>query len=272
MDFCGGCCIADENKEVIVGIKAESVPGRQKKVVEVEANKENVQKSAVVSSPKQVDCLAEKPVSLTEAKTVQASKPPFPLKEEAPTPSAPSQDALPAPRRRTMNVSLTKGSGQELGLDVDFADKVLLKVVKIKPGLVEEWNKAHPEDALRPKDEIVSVNGKSGNADELVKEISSSQKLELMVRRSNEIDITIVKAFAEQPIGLDIDGSAVKVLKVKDGPMRKYNESLQAGEEVLRVGVGDKLVKVNDATSVAEIVKELKAKQHLSLRVLKSGS
>merc|ERR1712046_40946 len=46
-----------------------------------------------------------------------------------------------------------------LGLDVDWKDGKTLYVKGIKPGVVQQWNKDRPTEAVSPGDRVIAING-----------------------------------------------------------------------------------------------------------------
>lgn len=73
---------------------------------------------------------------------------------------------------------------RRLGLDADWSDGKSLYVKAILSGAIEDWNQMHPgEDAVRPGDRIVAVNGSAGNAQAMVQECRDRLTLQLLVRR-----------------------------------------------------------------------------------------
>jgi len=69
-----------------------------------------------------------------------------------------------------------------LGFDVtpDLSLKHLL-ITKMSSGLIEIWNSAHPEAAVKPGDLIIEVNGQKGLAVNLMKQIIQKQMLTMKI-------------------------------------------------------------------------------------------
>lgn len=55
-------------------------------------------------------------------------------------------------------VTLERRNNETLGLRLQPRQNVL-KVLEVKEGLVQTWNDNRPEEALKPEDRIVDVNG-----------------------------------------------------------------------------------------------------------------
>lgn len=69
-----------------------------------------------------------------------------------------------------------------LGIDVDTTQGLALLVDAVTGGLVEEWNRLHPDLQVRAGDQIVEVNGISGDAQAIFKECRHAQHLEMRIR------------------------------------------------------------------------------------------
>ena len=48
---------------------------------------------------------------------------------------------------------------QELGMGVRLHIKGCVEILYVKSGLIDEWNRRHPDVMVRPGDELLSVNG-----------------------------------------------------------------------------------------------------------------
>ncbi|CAE6916336.1 Tmtc4 [Symbiodinium natans] len=69
-----------------------------------------------------------------------------------------------------------------LGIDVDLTDGLGVVVEQVNPGLIRDWNQAHPELTLQRGDRIMKVNGIS-NATEITEICKKEDELELTVSR-----------------------------------------------------------------------------------------
>mmetsp|Transcript_73713 Transcript_73713/g.159517 ORF Transcript_73713/g.159517 Transcript_73713/m.159517 type:complete len:156 (+) Transcript_73713:31-498(+) len=73
--------------------------------------------------------------------------------------------------------------GGTLGVDVDLTDGKCLLIESISgEGIISNWNKNHPDQPVRPRDAVVEVNGKRGNAQELARACLQKDKLEIVLR------------------------------------------------------------------------------------------
>mmetsp|Transcript_2528 Transcript_2528/g.6375 ORF Transcript_2528/g.6375 Transcript_2528/m.6375 type:complete len:169 (+) Transcript_2528:122-628(+) len=133
------------------------------------------------------------------AKESTAEPPPPPPKESAPSPPAkeeasPAQaEAAPAKmgaapaKASTSDFKITvekSGAGSRIGLDtVARKTPPALKIKKVKPGLVSEWNVAHPEYEVKQEDLILEVNGECSDVEKMYNAIAENSKLTLLISR-----------------------------------------------------------------------------------------
>mmetsp|Transcript_99665 Transcript_99665/g.277565 ORF Transcript_99665/g.277565 Transcript_99665/m.277565 type:complete len:141 (-) Transcript_99665:214-636(-) len=83
------------------------------------------------------------------------------------------------------NITLKKTADEpRLGVDVDLTDNVCLLVDKVNDGLIMNWNKEHPDKAVKVNDKIVSVNGTRGDAHKMTEVCKESDDLEMVIQRS----------------------------------------------------------------------------------------
>jgi len=119
----------------------------------------------------------------------------------APMFEVPPLDEEPQPPKDTMNqpdlltpeleakvakqikVKVVSSRGQKMGVGLDSEDGKTLKITKISPGLIEEWNIANPTSIVAIGDLIVSVNGRSDTSNVLVEEIQKGGELQLVVAK-----------------------------------------------------------------------------------------
>lgn len=77
-------------------------------------------------------------------------------------------------------VTLEKSDSFEpLGIDIVPQSESSLRVKRIKPGLVKEWNDNNADKEILPGQYIVGVNGKRGSAEEILRTIAKGKQLEL---------------------------------------------------------------------------------------------
>jgi len=109
------------------------------------------------------------------------------MDEEMVKAASPLADASPPASTGKKNgwaITVTKThGGPRLGVDVDLSDGVCLLIDKVNDGLICEWNKANPDKEVRKDDRVVSVNGTSGNAQELAEVCKRDDVLQMVVER-----------------------------------------------------------------------------------------
>mmetsp|Transcript_103951 Transcript_103951/g.291164 ORF Transcript_103951/g.291164 Transcript_103951/m.291164 type:complete len:126 (-) Transcript_103951:72-449(-) len=95
-----------------------------------------------------------------------------------------SEPVLSAVSPRTSTMVLRKARADEkLGIDLT---ELSLTVVRIRPGLVQAWNDAHPDSQVMPGDCIVSVNGVRGDPAAVMNLLVSTEgELVLIIARSD---------------------------------------------------------------------------------------
>ncbi|CAJ1359111.1 unnamed protein product [Effrenium voratum] len=84
-------------------------------------------------------------------------------------------------------VTVTIGSNR-LGVDADWSDGKTLYIKAILAGAVSDWNKENPTLAVQPGDRVISVNGVSGDAQAMVREIKDRSLLQLLFQKGGEKD------------------------------------------------------------------------------------
>mmetsp|Transcript_66468 Transcript_66468/g.188703 ORF Transcript_66468/g.188703 Transcript_66468/m.188703 type:complete len:147 (+) Transcript_66468:78-518(+) len=81
-------------------------------------------------------------------------------------------------------IALDKTQGQRLGIDVDHQDGSTLLIEYINGGLVEAWNRDHPDRAVRQGDRIVEVNNIHDDVVQMVESCKQHTVLHMRVRRA----------------------------------------------------------------------------------------
>ncbi|CAJ1333011.1 unnamed protein product [Effrenium voratum] len=125
-----------------------------------------------------------------EGQTVEALASPVERLSDKPklagSDEAKEAEAMASPRNdREFEVVIEKSpDDQRIGLDISVVGGKVLKVWKIKDGLVNEWNKtAPPDQQVRSGDAVVAVNGKRGSADQLLEQVSKGRKVTILCSR-----------------------------------------------------------------------------------------
>lgn len=75
-----------------------------------------------------------------------------------------------------------------MGCDIDHQDgQTMLVETIIEGGLMDLWNRAHPDERVMPGDKIFGVNGLFGDVMEIIGECTKMQLLELRIRRVRSV-------------------------------------------------------------------------------------
>merc|ERR1719247_2850457 len=89
-------------------------------------------------------------------------------KKEEPAPTTDENNAAAAGNKSEFTITLRKTpENNRLGLTVDIANSVCMVVDKVNGGLLAAWNQTHTDLEVKPGDQIITVNGQSGDAVEL---------------------------------------------------------------------------------------------------------
>lgn len=83
---------------------------------------------------------------------------------------------------------LEKGPDEKLGVDLEWRTGNSLKIISVKEGLVQAWNKENPAQMIEAGDLIIELNGMSGDSRKLVKEILTAKRLVLRVQKGTHRD------------------------------------------------------------------------------------
>lgn len=86
--------------------------------------------------------------------------------------------------RETFQVVLIKtSSNSRLGIGIDTADPNHVIIDKVGPGMVEDWNKEHPDQQVGHGDEIIAINGARGDPVEMSEAAQKADTLTVEVAR-----------------------------------------------------------------------------------------
>merc|ERR1719401_1748352 len=88
-------------------------------------------------------------------------------------------------RFKEITIRLVKPpGGGKLGATVSFdtSNGTYLEIDTIDGGIMTLWNKVHPDKEVKAGDKILSINGHSGNANELAEALKSDTILDLVVQ------------------------------------------------------------------------------------------
>lgn len=151
-----------------------------------------------------------------------------------------------------IEVSLSKRSGQSLGLVLVSVDGKELVVHIIKPGLVEEWNTSCDLlQCIKVGDSIVGVNGVRDDAKRMLSLLKSESSFKLAVdpyvlNVCNTFQARLIRSESTKVVGLKIgspSGEFLRVLQIRSGLAKIWNESTDPTE--LQILPGTKIIDVN---------------------------
>jgi len=153
------------------------------------------------------------------------------------------------PTKLEFEVTLAK-NGDELGIDVLQPDPGTLLVNNIKAGPMMSWNQMHPDLSVRPGDRIFAVNGLTGSAEDLIREVRNNEMLILGIRRIMWMEIQLKKEPGGK-LGIDVAQHAdhLRILRLRPGPFLDWNNESTFDRQVR---VSDKIVEVNGARGSAQ--------------------
>jgi len=83
-------------------------------------------------------------------------------------------------------VTVSISGSNRLGVDADWSDGKTLYIKAILAGAVSDWNKENPTKAVQPGDRVISVNGVTGDAQAMVREIKDRNLLLLLFQKASD--------------------------------------------------------------------------------------
>merc|ERR1719210_574613 len=94
------------------------------------------------------------------------------------------------PQYKEFTITINKGDDPtaKIGLDITRSDdgQPCLKIKKVKPGHIMNWNETHPEQAVQQDDLIIKVNDECGSSENLLERIAKDDKLVITMNRVNK--------------------------------------------------------------------------------------
>eukprot|EP00913_Durusdinium_trenchii_P012136 g11398.t2 len=116
-------------------------------------------------------------------------------------------------------VTVSISGSNRLGVDADWSDGKTLYIKAILAGAVSDWNKENPAKAVQPGDRVISVNGVSGDAQAMVREIKDRSLLQLLFQKAGdekpeEPEPVPVPGVARAGMPLDIPGMPPRTVDV----------------------------------------------------------
>jgi len=172
------------------------------------------------------------------------------------------------------NISLTKDPKAAIGLDFDTQDENMVYVADIKPGPVQFYNlNVKPSEQLKPGYFIVEANGFSGQAAQLIEVMKKETMLHLLIRRSTEMTVSIIKKDKKTPLGMEfhskMTGNHMMILDITDGPVYQWNVT----HPQLEIKCGDRIVAVNGQKGKAnDLLKKMKGLAQFQMTIVRPVS
>jgi len=84
-------------------------------------------------------------------------------------------------------VTVDKSGGGALGIDVDLSGKTSVLIEAVRPGLIANWNSAHPKEAVKSGDILVDCNGERDDCEKIVGQCKNANVLKMLISRSKEV-------------------------------------------------------------------------------------
>mmetsp|Transcript_127309 Transcript_127309/g.249479 ORF Transcript_127309/g.249479 Transcript_127309/m.249479 type:complete len:130 (+) Transcript_127309:126-515(+) len=127
------------------------------------------------------NCCASEEVKAAQKDITEKSAPPKSAEDVVPSVKA---GAGKGASKKEWTIKLEKKGGKKLGIDVDLSVGDSLVVESITDGLMQDWNKANPDKAVKEADQIVAVNGTRGKSEELAGVCQKDDVLEMVIVRN----------------------------------------------------------------------------------------
>merc|ERR1712060_151948 len=88
---------------------------------------------------------------------------------------------------KQFTITIDKGDdpGAKIGLDITRNDEgqPCLKIKKVKPGHIMNWNQNQPDQPIQPDDLIIKVNDECESSEKLLERIAKDDKLVIVIKR-----------------------------------------------------------------------------------------
>lgn len=145
-------------------------------------------------------------------------------------------------------------------------NRTTVKIIDIHSEQLQTWNDNNPKRAVKAGDHFVSVNGVAVfNAHTLKEELRKARRLHIKFRVGCDKTV-MVDGTSGQSYGIGINNkclpTALIVDTIDEGLVRSWNHQ----NPWAAVFPGDRIVEVNKARHVSDMIKELRKKQLLVLK------
>lgn len=173
----------------------------------------------------------------------------------------------PLPKPFEFRATIERKPGIILGFELDLLDGVRAQVCTIRPGVVEDYNKAGAgEEAIKTTDYIVEVNGAKGKAQDLYRKLKKGEgAIDLLLRRCPTYIVRV-----QQKVK---DGSLIDTLKrAREGvsllllEVHDVFKDWNAANPLRNVRKHDRILEVNGVSmNTTKMLEELQDAIHLVL-------
>jgi len=114
-------------------------------------------------------------------------------------------------------------------------------VKKPRGEALRQWHQLNPSRIVRDGDEIIAVNGKYGDPDCLINELTAGNQVDIEITLRRQTTVTVDLTLSG-PLGLHLEPDTLAVKQISYGVLSARNQTCKPSEEILE---GDILVEVN---------------------------
>jgi len=153
----------------------------------------------------------------------------------------------PAGPMAEFDITLKKKANSEIGFAVDIVDKSCLFIVSesFKTPAKEHNESKEWDQQLKKMQFIFAVNGISGDAEKMKKELKAAAEVTLTIRRPHVFTITLEKK--KGPLGVDLVDAPTSsfVREIPEAPKEGCIQAWNAGHQGKEVQKGDRIIQVS---------------------------
>lgn len=144
-------------------------------------------------------------------------------------------------------------ASQSFGIKVDYADGVVMQVLRASGGLVDAYNASAPAPRrLLPGDFIVAVNGLAGDSQRMVEAMQGELTVRLVVASPVDVEVSL----EEGPLGAEllhnVEGSTLVIAGLSGGGAIERHNRFASGEAKVRAF--DRIHAVNGREGSPEVL------------------
>mmetsp|Transcript_116480 Transcript_116480/g.206208 ORF Transcript_116480/g.206208 Transcript_116480/m.206208 type:complete len:173 (-) Transcript_116480:164-682(-) len=132
------------------------------------------------------DLVLPEPNNPLMVRSQEEKEPPEPSKIPEPSPGKELAEPSTMPSNEIVVELAKSNESSRIGMDVDHGDNVSLVVVEVMEGLVKDYNSTVAEELqIRPGDQIMEVNGVSGDSIKMLETAGLALQLRFRVRHNS---------------------------------------------------------------------------------------